>query len=419
MRSIRYFFICIFLTGFISTKCFAQFTVNDFLRSANTDPVLKVIDDQASFIQQKTYSMNLVNRLQFRSQNNEGLNKDTQRWGLWMSPENPWAIINNNQYFKTYAESLIYQREVALKKALKERYLLIIDFFYFSELKSLHQREKDLMDAQLTVLENQRSSDFFNASSFADLKLQQIAKSVEVEETLFEMENQVVKIDTKYTDAYIKEVDWNYNELITLDQISVVVDSIALSETVSSLLKYEDSRIEVAKASYRIQKSNINTGFIQGNYLHGNLAKNKTPWSFVAGVTIPIFNPNKGDMARKQLNVIEAENKKIISQMIITNERTIAVDKLKNLLARYKDTQTKIEALDINAVGATLSSMSNNNPVVVIKLNSSALKLEGLLLRIKQNILIAYVELLDVHDRLQQRPLINYLSAGLRKIDGD
>jgi hypothetical protein len=294
---------------------------------------------------------------------------------------------------------------------------MVIDFLFLSELKSLHQKEKDLIDAQLNILEKQQLSDFFNANNFADLKLQQIAKAVEVEEALFNVDNQITRIDALYQRDFIKEINWKLNEVVTLDQIAQAIDSMATSETVSPQLKFDESKIQLARYSVKIQKGNVNTGFVQGNYLPGNIAKGKTPWSYVAGITIPITNPNKGDMARKQLNVIEAENRKLIGQNTRSTEKLVVVERLKNLLARYRETQDKINALDIKAVASTLSSMSANNPTVIIKLNASALKLEVILLNLKQNILTSWIELLDVYDNLQQRPLVNYLSSSLNQID--
>jgi hypothetical protein len=405
------------LIFFVSTKGIAQLTVNEFLRSAHEDLSLKVIDDQSTFLQQKSYGMNAINRMQFRMQNNEGLLKETQRFGLWVSPENPWAISNNNKYFKTYGESLVHERSLALKQALAERYALIIDFLYLSEIRILKQSEKELIDAQVSIMENQQSSDFFNPDNFAELKLKQIEKAVEIEEALFVVDNQIALIDTKYTGAFIKQLNWKSDNVISLDQIKSIADSIGSSEIKSPQEKYDESKIELAKYSYKIQKSNVNTGFIQGNYLQGNIAKDKTPWSVVAGVTIPIFNPNKGDMARKQLNVIEAENKKSVNSIKVTMERAMVVSKLKNLLDRYSNMDAKIKALDLNVVGNTLSSMNNNNPAVRIRLNAGSLKLRSILLSLRQNILTTYIELLDAYDLLQQRPLINYLSSDLSKIE--
>jgi len=175
----------------------------------------------------------------------------------------------------------------------------------------------------------------------------------------------------------------------------------------------------MAKQSYNIQKSNINTGFIQGNYLQGNIAKDKTPWSFVAGITIPINNPNKGDMARKQLLVIEANQKKQVTEIRINEEKAIVSDKLNSLIARYKSTQAKIDAVNMASLSSTLSSMRENNPLVIVKLNSNVLKLELILVKLKQTIMFNYLEFLSIHDKLQQRPLVNYLSPSWSLLDAD
>ena len=411
--------IGVFLILLLAQKNYGQVSINQFLRSVDNDISLKVIDEQNSYLQGKPYSLSFVNRFQFRMQNNEGISKETQRFGLWLSPANPWAIKSTNKYFKTYAESLNFEREIAIKEALIERYNLVVDFLYFNELYQLYQKDKSLLDAQVNILEKQHTSDYFNATSFAELKLEQISKDVQAEEALFEMNNQIARIDAKYTAGYVKELNWHSHEIISVAQIETILDSINSNDNVPTLVSYQDFKIEMAKQSYNIQKSNINTGFIQGNYLNGNIAKDKTPWSFVAGITIPIANPNKGDMARKQLLVIEASQKKQVTEIRINEEKAIVLDKLNSLITRYKSTQAKIDAVNTASLGSTLSSMRENNPLVIVKLNSNVLKLELILLRLKQTIMFSYLEFLSIHDRLQQRPLVNYLSPSWSLLDTD
>jgi hypothetical protein len=408
---------CLTFVDLISIDLSAQLSMDEFLRSANSDISLKVLDDQTSFIQQRSYTMSPINRFQFRFQNNEGFNRETQRFGLWLSPENPWAVSNNNRYFKTYGESLLHQRDIALKKALVDRYRLIIDYFFLSELQSLRQTERELLEAQLAIMEGQQSSDFFKAEDFAELKLKQIEKTVETEEALFELENQVAKIDLKYTPSFVREIHWQFGNVISVNDIAKIADTLLNSSQKSLQLRYDESRVELARQAYKIQKSNVNTGFIQGNYLPGNVAKEKTPWSMVAGVTIPIFNPNKGDMARKQLNVIQAENEKSLHELSLTNEKIMLADKLKSLVTRYRDTESKIKAMNIDAVASTLSQMNSNNPVVRVRLSGSAIRLQMILLNLKQSIFASYIDFLSVTDQLQQRPLSNYLTPGLTRIE--
>ena len=412
---VRLLVIIFFLICLSALNSFGQLTIKDFLQSAESDIALKATDEQSGYLQDKPYSLSFINRLQFRMQNNEGISRETQRYGLWLSPTNPLAISSTNKYFKSYAESLIFEKEMILKKALADRYFMIIEFLYFSELKALYEKDKNLVDAQIDVLEKQLSTDFFNPADFTELKLRQISKSVEVEEALFDVDNQIARIDNKYTDGYIKELNWKYEEIISVKQIEKILDSLITIEVPSILLNYEENKIEMARQSYFIQKSNINTGFIQGNYLPNETKK--MPWGWVAGITIPLVNPNKGDMAKKELKVIEERNKKLISQANLQAEKNTIVDKLKKLISRYNSVKDKIDKLDINSVTSTLSSMRTNNPIIALKLNSEVLKLHLILLKLKQNILAGYIEFLSTHDQLQQKPLINYLSPNLTRLD--
>jgi hypothetical protein len=412
-RTICFFALLVILGCFFKTD--AQVSINTFLNSANEDPSVKVLDEQIGYLQGKPYRISLLNKLEVRAQNNE-IYGENPRYGVRVTPSNPWEVISNNRYYKSYQETLLLEKEIAFKLALKVRYELVIEYLYLIELKSLREKDKSLMDAQLNVLERQQYSDFFDVDDYVDLKLDLISKGVELDGINYEVSNQIGKIDLKYGAAYLKEVQWSLDSIISISHVEKVVDSLSTMQVPSSTLALQDQKINLAKKEYTLEKSNISLGFIQTQYTEGRPAT-RSPWGISAGVNIPITNPNKGDMAKRHLEVIEAQNKKQETEANIQVEKNIETDKIKSLIARYHEIALKINSLNTTSLGNTLQSMNGNNPMVTIKLSSSVLKLQMILLKLKQDIFKNYIDFLTVHDRLQQRPLINYLSGGLPKID--
>jgi hypothetical protein len=412
-RIIKVFALLVMLTCFFKTH--AQVSINTFLRSAKDDATVKVLDEQIGYLQGKPYRISLLNKLEVRAQNNEFYGGNP-RYGVRVTPSNPWEVISNNRYYKTYQETLLLEKEIAFKEALKARYELVIEYLYLIELKSFREKDKSLLDAKLNVLEKQQFSDFFDVDDYVDLKLEQISKSVELDDANYELSNQISKIDLLYGAAYLKEVAWDLDSIISIDRIEKLVDSLTTSQVPSSAIALQDQKISLAKKEFTLEKSNVNLGFIQTQYTEGR-PTTRSPWGISAGVTIPITNPNKGDMAKRQLEVIEAQNKKQETEANIQVEKNIEIDKIKNLITHYREIVLKISKLNINSLSNTLQSMNGSNPIVTIKLNSSMLKLQMILLKLKQDIFKNYVDFLSIHDQLQQRPLVNYLSAGLNIID--
>ncbi len=409
-------FIILLTASVVSTKTNAQLSINSFLNSASSDVSLKIFDEQINYLKDKPYRLSPLKGLSLRVQNNE-LNSINDRYGVRVNPANPLEIRRNNQYYTAFRESLELERDIALKKVLEDRYTLIIDYFYYAELKSLLEKDKTFLESQLLVLEKQQFSDFFNVEDFVHLKLDQMSKSVELDVIENDISNQVSNVGKANNSQDLNALNWDLQSVISVARIEKIIDSLLHVDVTSSSLAYEDKRIILAQREYALEKSNFDIGFVQAQYTNGRTIENKNPWGLSVGVNIPITNPNKGDMAKSHLDVIEAKNEKLDTENTLQVDRKSKVNKLRNSIARYNDMQQKINSLKVGPLSNTLNSISGNNPIVIIKFNSNILKLQVVLLKLKQSISYAYIDFLKTYDLLQQKPLINYLSATLNKID--
>lgn len=415
MTRTAFLLIVMMLASSVHITC-AQPSIRQFLQSAESDVTLRSLDDQIAYLSKKPYRLSLLNKFELRAQNNEFGNKTSQRYGLRVSPANPWEIRNTNNYFTTYSESLAIEKEIAYKEALLERYYLIVDYLHEEALKELLEKNKKLIDAQYTVIERQQASGYFDADDFAEVKLEQIEKIIEEEELFADMRNHLAKISRQYNDLYIKTVEWKDEAVISIEKIEKIMDSLVMSSSSSSSLAYQNTRINLARREYALERSNFNLGFVQTQYTEGRTEQDRTPWGLSIGLNIPLTNPNKGDMAKRQLDVIEEGYKKTAIELNEEKKKTATRERLKDLISNYHAAQLRMEALNIDAIGRTLSTMKGNNPLVMLKLNSSFVKLEIVRARLKRDVLISYIDFLDVHDKLQQKPVVNYLSPSLESI---
>jgi len=60
--------------------------------------------------------------------------------------------------------------------------------------------------------------------------------------------------------------------------------------------------------------------------------------------------------------------------------------------------------------------LKEDNPVISLRFDANVLKLKTLEVKIKQNILLTYVDFLGYTDVVQQRPLLNFLTDELEHI---
>jgi len=414
--SIRISLIC-FCWGILCQPVItsAQVTIREFLKSAVDDPELRSYDARLEYLKKKPYQLSPLQKLEFRTKNNQ-LDPDRQDFALRLNPANPWEIKSNRNYFEGYQSLLTLERDFAWKEALLQRYLLIIELLYDTEMKILIEEDQKLTESLIAIMDKQQYSDFFDGEDFIKLKLRQMDQMAEWEETSFEISNQVSKIVAHYPNASQRTVAWTYNQVISIKQLEKVVDSLARLDEASATEQYHQQMITQANQEYKLEKSNINLGFLQTEYEPYRTEQDRTPWSISLGVTIPVVNPNKGDMTKKKLEVIEAEHELEETKAELTAEKKILHDEIKSLINRHQALAAKVEELKAGGFSKTLATMKDSNPAAMVQFNSNIMKLSVIMLKLKENIMLKYIEFLESTDRLQHRPLVNYLSASLEEI---
>jgi len=405
----------LFIAVFISISAWAQISIGDFIGSAVNDPEVKTFDQQVVYLKGKPYRLSPLQKMEFRYQNRE-ISPDMQRFGLRFNPANPWEVRNNNRYFQEYQSSLSLEKEMALKEALTERYYLIIDYLYYAGLKSLATESHKLISDQVSILEKQTASSFFDADEYVELKVEQTDKAVALEEIEFELLDLQQKIERVDAQAFQKTIDWKWDGVMSVDRIRSVVDSLMLEAVRSSYLAYQQQKIKLAKSEYDLEKSNISIGYLQTQFDKEDADENRTPINIALGVTIPIVNPNKGDMTKKKLDAIEAEFDLEEAQVETQADQTVGKMKLDQLIERHRALEVKVADFQKSDLGRTLSTLKGGDPLILVRFDQSLVKVKVLLLKMKRNILLSYIDYLASTDRLQQEPLINFFSPSLEQL---
>lgn len=401
------------LTFFVySFAASGQVTISDFIKSANDDPEVKTFTEQNRYLQQRTYRLPFLQRLEFRTQNRELL-ANQQEYALRLTPSNPWEVRNNNRYFQSYQNSLLFEKEFLLKDALHARYEKVITLVYLTELALKKTDLIEMKAKQVAILEKQMGSSFFDADDYVDLQLEKLDEESERDEADALIADERFSIARIYQNAFNKKIEWNFNVVISPEKIKRVTDSLSTSALQSRLIAYQKQKIKLALDEYALEKANVNFGFLQAEFDNRRVEQNRTPVNISGGVTIPIFNPNKGDMTKRKLDAIdatfdleEAESEDKVDKMILH-------ERINFLFERYRRLEEKIALLRNDDVPATLQALKGGDPAVRIRFSESILKLEMVQSKIKRDLLLAYLDFLYTSDFLQLDPLTNYISPSL------
>lgn len=394
---------------------YAQTGFGSFIRAAKDDPAVSMFDLQVEYLNGKPYRLAPVQKLELRTETNQ-LDPSRQEYALRVAPANPWELRQNNQYFKELKSSIALEKGIVLKEVLLERYTLIIELVTYAGLRDLAQRKLELTQTSLSMLEKQQLSGYFDGEDYVDLKLEEMDKAVDVDEASYEADNAARKVTALFPDAMLTVKSWTLSDILTIEQIEKLQDSLQTSMPEATSLSYYQKKIDLADREYKLERNNINFGYIQAKYQDFRIEQGRKPWSVGLGVTIPVFNPNKGDMTKRKLESIESQQELKEAKVELGKDQVRLREQLRDLIASHRKIEEKIKALNISSLARTLNTMQKSNPVAGVKFQGNLIKLEELALKLKQNILITYTEWLASTDALQQLPLTNYLSRNLETL---
>jgi hypothetical protein len=409
----KYFIVFSLLLSFHSE---AQLTISDFLSTAKEDIRLQQWNESLGYLESKPYRLSPIQRLEFRTQNRE-LEPTQQEFALRVTPGNPWEIRNNNRYFKSYRNLMEVERELVQQEAFKDRYHAAIDYFICSEQRMLMQQVYDNISQQLAILEKQIGTDYFDADDYMDSQLDLVETSADLHAEMVTQSVAMRRIRFLANNASIVELPWQRVEFISVERIIQVVDSLGNRSLSILSQSYQQERARVAQAQYKLEKSNINAGFIQAEYDNRRVEQERVPFNIALGVTIPIFNPNKPDMAERRLDEIEASNELAEEKL----ENKYMLDALKQQISEnalaYKKINDQLDKLTNSPVGKTLSQLKGSDPRVMVKFYGSTLKLKEVQLKLYRLILTDYIEYIAQAGGLEVRPAVNFLSNDLPPLD--
>ncbi|HEY0771081.1 MAG TPA: hypothetical protein VGD31_12185, partial [Sphingobacteriaceae bacterium] len=125
---------------------------------------------------------------------------------------------------------------------------------------------------------------------------------------------------------------------------------------------------------------------------------------------------NKGDMAKRKLDMIDATFDLEEAQSEDKVDKMILHERVNFFFQRFLNLQNKISALRNDNVVSTLQTLKGGDPVVRLKFDQSIVKLEMAANKIRRDMLFAYVEYLFIGDFIQRQPLVNLLSPRFEEL---
>ena len=171
----------------------------------------------------------------------------------------------------------------------------------------------------------------------------------------------------------------------------------------------------ISSAFSSVKLEDFDIGYFQTEYYPYRDRNSDYGLSF--GISIPIFNSNKNQIAEKKLDEIELRNDFAAEQYQDSIKRVVEYEYLKSLLAQHRMLIEQIEDLELDKLSSNLRQIEDNNPLTFLDLEEGKLKLEELKLKSYSRVIDQYLEFLDAYNVITNLPLRNYLSKDLSNLE--
>lgn len=397
--------------------CAQPLSLNTYLKSALNHAEYKGYESRQQYLADETaYRLPWVNELSFRTRNNELLGYK-QQYALRVDAGNPWQIKRNNVYFKGQHDLLGLERALLLKEILADRYEWAIDVIAAGAEWELTLKERNLAGQLAETWKQKSGSPSFDSDRFLEAQLRWIEISGAVLEKELDVEEAKHRVAVSVNTTQL--VEWDTNLLITVEEIEKFIQLQAVGEPMH--LKVLKQKLLVAEQKLKVEQANFDIGFLQAMYVPqakddvGFIVPRDRPLGLSLGVNIPIVKPNKDNIARSQLNLLEAKAD-LVEAEGSTVGATLAHRLLVAQLKSYKSLHSLVADFVAEDIHRLVGVAKNYDPVIELEYQLKLIDLQKQEIRLKSKILRQFISWLSEADLLQKAPLVNYLHPGMPSI---
>lgn len=380
----------------LSFSLFGQSKTGTFLGSAVSDPEVKLLENQAGFMQEENFNLPWFRDVEVRIRTND-TQPDLEDYRFRLEFLNPLERSANKRYNESYLVNLERRRDVVFSDVLYLRYLVLVDHYQLTSEINEYQDLLKRLDGLLVLAKNEG-----DAETVLRLDIRRTKLTFELEASQKKLE--LLKTDIDRLAGQALEFDWENSGMIGPVQMESVIGEIdSLSSPV--LLELE-SRLELAQKELKLEKASARRaiGFIQSEYDSDRGAWPRDHWGFQVGINIPIVNPDKPDIKYERLDVMELESAS--QKMVREFERN-----LNKLELDFRSQKSQYERL--MAMKTELDSQSAGSAGLILELFDYSRELDSMARRLEMDLLKTYLQVLHSLGRFNEFERVNFLSPGL------
>jgi hypothetical protein len=391
-------------------------SVRSFLATAQHDPLLQHANEKVDFLQSTSSNTPFIDRAELRTRTDD-FELTRQRYSIRLYPNGLGETDAGRKVYETSLQRSRVQRELQFHQALKKRYLLVLDLLHSVSILELNRQAKAIYQDRVTVLEKSRSSLDFDINdligAYDDLTETEL-EIIELEASKQSLEDSIGSyMPTK------GEILFSTENLVNVAVIRNMAQQIIDRPAPDNVyIKESLLRVDCAKSSHALEEaqSQNHLRYFEISYDNGERHDSSKAYFLELGIRFPFINSNRLDINRRKLQLLTAQaSDKELKRTLEEGLATCSGD-IKRLIKGYAVLTEIKQQATTDSLLKDYRQVEGISPLVLLKMKESILKRNIALDKIHNELLIGYIELLDITGKLSEKPLKNYISADLEFI---
>lgn len=378
--------------------------VDQHLLSAQDDSRLSRYSEELSFLDKGDIKSSWIREVEIRGRSDR-FSEPLSDYRLRLSPANPWEVKANKDYADQLNQTTRISYQLTFTKVIKDRYEQLIESYFLNARTQLLKQMVDIRQVQNTQRLERINELTIDDLLEAESELSEL--EIELAETHLDLReiNQTIALFTK------SPVTWTNWTMIHPEQIMGILNS---RDTSNHSNLYKQSSLE--KLALEEQMLNVskkeafsNIGFIQADMDLDQGDRFNEHLGFQIGVSIPIVNKDKADLARDRFDLIEKRNEVSLVNEEINQELQSLMTQITSLNEIHLLVTDKISRAQKLAENISTAT----DPNTMIKYQHYKLDLIWKKTQVEENLIRRFIDYLELEGLLAKSPLTNYLSTDL------
>lgn len=404
--------ILLFIT-FGTNPCFSQFDMEGFLATAGGDLSLNPTRAKIDYLKENNFNGPWFSRVEFRIRsNNADLSQEDFR--LRFTPANPGELKANKRYYSKQVDLLNLEYQEEFNNALKRRYKIMIDHLFEYEKISTLETQLGINRRLIEMMNSGTAAYTMDLGDLIDAESNELDLSLSIENSRINLDEIEFLIRDVY--EFDGEIIWEDEGVIEVqDILNLFAEFKDHPSDQHIYLTKIDQRNMLAAERFNIEKSESlrNIGYFQAEYDTDRGNEPSEHFGYQIGIRIPIVNPDKPDLNRRKLALMDDEA--ILEEKKEEHQREMELTVLR--MNRYSGQYAEINNTQTSMSKQNFFSLQSPDKFIkisdLIKINEFYIDLLTKKNQVEKRIFESYLHYLDLNGKLSETPLRNYLSKNL------